>query len=407
MRTTTTFSILFWTYNSRIKNNLAPVYARITVNKKQLNMSLKRRVHILHWCPEKQRVRGNSPEASAMNQYLDEDYAQLFQCFQELRTMGVTITPEAVKDRFYGNETTKVYTMQDIIEYHNSTLFAKLNGNTSRLYLTSQKYILEFLQKKYKRSDIPLQELDYQFVLNFESFLCAYTPRHYQKRIGNNAVMKHIQRLRKMVTLAYHIEWIDSDPFRKYKQRMVPTERGFLTASELARIEALKMDSLRLVTVRDLFVFSCYTGISYTDLMTLNAKSIREGMDGELWIIIKRQKTGNSVKVPLLNKARTIIDRYSDDTRSLFNNTLFPRISNQKMNAYLKEIAALAQIEKNLTFHMARHTFATTITMSNGVPIETISKMLGHHKLSTTQIYARVVERKVSEDMRALRIILE
>ena len=407
MRTHTTFSILFWTYNSRIKNDLAPVYARITVNGKQLNLSLKRRVHISHWCAEKQRIKGNTPEAKLMNQYLDEVYAQLFQCYQELRAAEIRITPQAVKDKFYGNETSKVHTLRDIIEYHNSKLFGKLNGNTSRLYLTSQKYLLHFLKKEYKCSDIALQELDYKFILNFESFLRSYKPKHYRKQIGNNAVMKHIQRLRKMVTLAYHIEWIDADPFRKYKQKMVPTERGFLTASELARLESLQVDSTRLKTVRDLFVFSCYTGISYTDVMLLNSKSIREGMDGNLWLILKRQKTGNPVKVPLLQKATNLIDRYSKDKRSLINETLFPKISNQKINAYLKELAATAGIEKNLTFHMARHTFATTITMSNGVPIETISKMLGHHKLSTTQIYARVVERKVSEDMQALRLILE
>lgn len=407
MRTISTFSILFWTYNSRIKNDLAPLYARISVNGKQLNLSLKRRVHILQWCAEKQRIKGNTPEAKLMNQYLDEVYAQLFQCYQELRAAEIRITPQAVKDKFYGNETSKIHTLRDIIEYHNSKLFGKLNGNTSRLYLTSQKYLLHFLKKEYECSDIALQELDYKFILNFESFLRAYTPSHYRKQIGNNAVMKHIQRLRKMVTLAYHIEWIDADPFRKYKQKMMPTERGFLTASELARLESLQVNSTRLKTVQDLFVFSCYTGISYTDVMLLNSQSVREGMDGNLWLILKRQKTGNPVKVPLLQKAKNLIDRYSNDQRSLINETLFPKISNQKINAYLKELAARAGIEKNLTFHMARHTFATTITMSNGVPIETISKMLGHHKLATTQIYARVVERKVSEDMQALRLILE
>lgn len=407
MRTTTTFSILFWTYNSRIKNNLAPVFARITVNKKQLNMSLKRRVLIAHWCPKKQRISGNSPESRLLNQYLDEVYAQLFQCFQELRTSNLPITPQAVKDKFYGNEVSSVHTLRDLIEYHNSTLFSKLNGNTSRLYLTSQKYLLEFLKRKYKCSDIALQELDYRFILNFESFLRAYKPWHYQKQIGNNAVMKHIQRLRKMVTLAYHIEWIDADPFRKFKQKMLPTQRGFLTASELARLESLPLDSTRLETVRDVFVFSCYTGISYTDLMALNTQSIREGLDGDLWIILQRQKTGNSVQVPLLHKAKNLINQYASDPRAQLHNRLFPKISNQKMNAYLKELAELAKIEKNVTFHMARHTFATTITLSNGVPIETISKMLGHHKLATTQIYARVVERKVSEDMKALRRILE
>jgi site-specific recombinase XerD len=219
--------------------------------------------------------------------------------------------------------------------------------------------------------------------------------------------MKHIQRLRKMVTLAYHMEWIDQNPFRKFKQRLTPTHRGFLTAGELKGLEELSLDSIRLRTVRDLFLFSCYTGISYTDLMLLSGKCLVIGIDKTPWLVTKRQKTNNPVKIPLLAKALAIIERYQDDMRAKIEETLFPRISNQKMNAYLKEVAQLAEIQKNLTFHMARHTFATTVTLSNGVPIETISKMLGHTKLTTTQIYARVLEQKVSEDMQKLREKLE
>ena len=176
---------------------------------------------------------------------------------------------------------------------------------------------------------------------------------------------------------------------------------------ELSRLENLQLDSVRLSTVRDLFVFSCYTGISYVDLMALRPENLRDGIDDNLWIVLQRQKNGNPVKIPLLQKPIDLIEKYASDIRCLINDSMFPRISNQKMNAYLKEVAALARIDKNLTFHMARHTFATTITMSNGVPIETISKMLGHHKLSTTQIYAKVVERKVSDDKQNLRRILE
>ena len=219
--------------------------------------------------------------------------------------------------------------------------------------------------------------------------------------------MKHIQRLRSMVTLAYHIEWIDNDPFRKFKQKLVPTHRGFLTAEELEGMEQLEIGSERLKTVRDLFVFSCYTGISYADLMVLTRESVVVGMDNTYWIFTKRQKNGNPVKIPLLSKALVLIKHYMTDKRSIINGTLFPKISNQKMNTYLKEIAQPAGIHKNLTFHMARHTFATTVTLTNGVPIETISKMLGHTKLSTTQIYAKVIESKVSDDMQMLRGKLE
>jgi site-specific recombinase XerD len=407
MRTTSTFSILFWLYSKRIKNSEAPLYARITVDGKKLNLSLKRRIDTRQWIPTKQRVKGNSEKSKGLNQFLDEVHSKLFQCYQELRLEGQRITPQTIKSRYLGDEKNERYTLKDIIEYHNTNMFSKLHFNTSRLYLTSQRYILLFIQKNYKVEDIELTDLNYKFILDFENFLRNHRPRHYQQKIGNNAVMKHIQRLRRMISLAYQLEWINHDPFRKFRQKLLPTHRGFLTSKELECLETFETESNRLRTVRDLFIFSCYTGISYIDIMLLTNKSLVLGIDETTWIVTQRQKTRNSVKIPLLAKAMAIIDRYKLDNRSRMNDTLFPKISNQKMNSYLKEIAKLVKIEKNLTFHMARHTFATTVTLTNGVPIETISKMLGHSKLTTTQIYAKVLEKKVHDDMEMLRKKLE
>jgi len=190
----------------------------------------------------------------------------------------------------------------------------------------------------------------------------------------------------------------------KFKPKHIKTDRGFLTEDELQRIGDLSCSVERLNLVRDLFVFSCYTGIAY--LMLLTKKSIMPGEDGNLWIVIKRKKTFNQVRVPLLPKAMEIIKKYENSLRAEINQTLLPKLSNQKMNSYLKEIAYLCKIQKNLTFHMARHTFATTVTLTNGVPLETVSKLLGHSKIATTQIYARVIEKKVSEDMGNLIIKL-
>lgn len=408
MRSNSTFSVLFWLYSSRSKNGKAPIYARISVNGKKLNISLKQRIQINEWDSNKQRVKSSSIDAKSTNQYLDEFYFGLFHSFQQLRIEGKHITPHSVKARFMDEEVeNQHFTMRDLVSYHNSNMFPKLHGNTSRLYLTSQKYIFLFLKRKLKKEDIRLDELNYKFILDFENFLRKHKPNHYQKQIGNNAVMKHIQRLRKMVSLAYRLEWMDKDPFRQFKQRLTPTNREYLGSEELQGIEQLELYSNRLKTVRDLFVFSCYTGVCYTDLMLLTKDNVVLGMNKKYWIITKRQKNHNPVKIPLLKKALDLIERYKEDPRSVINNTLFPRISNQKMNAYLKEIASEAKIKKNLTFHMARHTFATTVTLTNGVPIETISKMLGHRKLTTTQIYAKVLERKVGEDMEILRNKLE
>lgn len=408
MRSNSTFSVLFWLYSSRSKNGNAPIYARISINGKKLNISLKRRIQINEWDSNKQRVKSSSIHAKSTNLYLDEFYSGLFHSFQQLRIEGKHITPQNIKARFMDEELDNPhFTMKELVAYHNSNMFPKLHGNTSRLYLTSQKYIFLFLKMKLKKDDIRLDELNYKFILDFENFLRRHKPNHYQKQIGNNAVMKHIQRLRKMVSLAYRLEWIDKDPFRQFKQRLTPTNRGYLGSEELQAIEELELQSKRLKTVRDLFVFSCYTGVCYTDLMLLTEDNVVMGLDKKYWIITKRQKTHNPVKIPLLKKALDLIERYKRDPGAIINNTLFPRISNQKVNAYLKEIASGAKIKKNLTFHMARHTFATTVTLTNGVPIETISKMLGHRKLTTTQIYAKVLERKVGEDMEILRNKLE
>lgn len=402
MRTQSTFSVLFWIYTKRAKNNFAVVYARITVNGKKLNISLKRKVDLTLWNPKKQRVEGKSTESREVNEFLNQEHSRLFQIYQELKIQGKVLSPELVKEKYFGVDE-KLFSVDDIITYHNDNMFSKLRGNTSRLYLTSQKYIRQFIKQEYGRNDFYLKELDYSFILRFEKFLRSVKPRHYQKKLQHNAVMKHIQRLRKMVTLAFHLEWIDKDPFVKFKANLIQKEREFLSREELQSLEELENLNERLRVVRDMFIFSCYTGVSYADLVLLTPKNLVMGINHKMWIVTQRKKNGNPVKIPLLSKALNLIDQYKKHPKCLINHSLFPTISNQKINSYLKEVAAAGGIQKNVTFHLARHTFATIVTLTNGVPIETVSKMLGHSKLSTTQIYAKVVERKVSDDMESLQ----
>jgi site-specific recombinase XerD len=402
MRTYSTFSILFWIYSTRAKNNLTNIYVRITVNGKRVNISLKQKVNVDTWDTQRQKVKGNAQTARTINHYLNEVKAGLVQSYRDLKSENRVLTPKLIKAR-YLNEDRKIHSLKDIIEYHNTTMASKLCEKTMCHYRTSQKYVFEYITKKYKSSDIYLQELDYEFVLGFENFLRRYNPNHYQKKIGNNAVMKHIQRIRRIVTLAFHMEWIDRDPFVKFKPKLEKRERGFLTDAELKSIENLSISIERLSVVRDLFIFSCYTGISYSDIMHLKRNDIKLGMDGNYWIMSKRNKTGVPFKIPLLATVETLIEKYKNHPRTHFSNKLMPKLSNQRLNSYLKEIADLCRIKKNLTFHMARHTFATTVTLSNGVPIETVSKLLGHTKIATTQIYAKVIESKVSQDMELLK----
>lgn len=398
MRSSSTFSILFWIYATRAVNEQADIYARITINGKRVNISLKQKVEIKIWDPNRQKAKGNGHTQRQINFYLDETKSKLVQCYRDLNSSERTPTPKDVKAKFLG-EDIKPYTLQDIIDFHNDKMKHKLSLKTMCHYKTSQNYLKQYLNNEYNINDIQLKELDYPFVIGFEDFLRSYKPHHYQGKIGNNAVMKHIQRLRKMITLAFHMEWIDKDPFVKFKPVIEKKEREFLTEQELNSIEGLGTSIERISVVRDLFLFSCYTGISYGDIMDLTDESLVRGIDGNRWIMSRRNKTGVAFKIPVLPSTDFILKKYKNHPRTSFHNNLLPIISNQRMNSYLKEIADLCGIKKNLTFHMARHTFATTVTLSNGVPIETVSKLLGHTKISTTQVYARVIEQKICDDM--------
>jgi site-specific recombinase XerD len=267
--------------------------------------------------------------------------------------------------------------------------------------------VFKFLEKKKSTTDIYLNQLNFEFLSHFELFLCDIWPVGHPKALSNNTRMKHIQRLRKVVTLAYHLEWIDRDPFVRWKMTYDKTNREFLSEVELKNLEDKIFISKRLDRVRDLFVFSCYTGISYVDIMNLKPNNLVISIDGGNWIMTKRQKTDTIVKVPLLGQALDIVHKYKDHPNTAVNGSLLPVLTNEKLNVFLKEVANFVGIQKNLTFHMARHTFATTVTLSNGVPIETVSKLLGHSKIATTQIYARVLENKISADMNALKEVLQ
>ena len=402
MKTSSSFSILFWVNLARTKNSEASLYVRITVNGKRAAISLNRKVLVTDWDSDRNRAKGTGQKSRILNTYLDETYNQLFQAYQDLKSEHKQITARSVKARFLGLDEVN-RSVLDIISYHNEDMQGKLKWGTQKNYFTTQRYISRFLSKAYKSPDIQLRELDYDFIIKFEKFLRGYIPQDYQRRMGNNTVMKHIERFRKLINLSRKLGWMERDPFINFKAKRIKTERGFLSLLELQEIEKKNFTIPRLQLVRDLFVFSCYTSLSYIDAINLSAENIRIGIDGELWIYYKREKTTKPIHIPLLPKALDIIEKYKDNQKAILQGRVFPKISNQKLNSYLKEIADLCGIEKNLTFHIARHTFATTVTLSNGMPIETVSKLLGHSKIATTQIYAKVIERKVSDDMHRLR----
>jgi len=294
-----------------------------------------------------------------------------------------------------------------LMHYHNTDQAQVLESGTMKNYYTTQKYVKEFLKERFKTSDKYLSELTYKFITDFEYYLRSRKPEKGQKALQTNGVMKHLERFCKMVNLAVRLEWIERNPFHAYQLKFEKVERDYLTKEELARIEEKQFHIIRLQVVKDLFVFSCYTGLAYIDVFNLTPANLIEKSGNKIWIMTNRQKTNEPVRVPLLPKALAIVEKYKGHPQALAEGKVLPSLSNQKLNSYLKEIADICDITKPLTFHIARHTFATTVTLTNGVPIETVSKLLGHTKLSTTQIYAKVIESKISDDMALLSTKLQ
>jgi site-specific recombinase XerD len=347
-------------------------------------------------------AKGKNPEISILNSYLEQIRSQLTNYYQELVINKQALTVDAIKNKFLGVEESE-QTLMGLIKYHNGRMDENLEWGTQKNYFTTEKYVSLFLKEKLRRNDISLNELNFKFISDLEYFMRKMKRTDHIKPMGNNTVMKHIERLRKMINLAVKMEWIEKDPFTAHKAKFIKVQRGYLSQEELELIEQKDFSIEMLQQVKDLFVFSCYTGLAYIDAISLKSADIRKGIDGGEWIFMARQKTEVPVQVPLLSKASNIIAKDKDHPKTKLSGTVFPVISNQKLNSYLKEISDLCNISKNLTFHLAQHTFATTVTLTNGVPIESVSKMLGHSDIRTTQIYTKVVEMKISEDMAKLQ----
>tara|TARA_R110000751_G_scaffold307282_3_gene428003 strand:- start:1332 stop:2492 length:1161 start_codon:yes stop_codon:yes gene_type:complete len=373
------------------------------VDGQRSEISLKRNIPSKEWDSSRNRGRGGSQRIRTLNAYLDSVYRGLLDCHKELLEENRVVSSDAIKSRYLGEDDNSK-TLRDLIKYHNGNMSIVLKKGTMKNYYTTEKYLYRFLAKNRKVNDVRLKQLNYAFVTDFEHFLRNYRDSKKRLLLGNNGVMKHLERFKKMLNLAVKLEWMDKNPFNQFQLKYNKYDRQFLDEEELEQLESTEMGNERLERIRDCFVFSCYTGLSYVDVKELNSDNIVKGIDGNHWISTKREKTDKPVKVPLLPKAREILEKYMQCPEMENKESLLPISSNQKTNAYLKEIADSCDIDKNLTFHVARHTFATTVMLSNGVPIETVSKLLGHSKLSTTQIYARVVESKISEDIGNLLI---
>ncbi len=399
MKTTQTFSILIWANKSKASKSGLPLYARVTVNGKRAEISLKRNVDPEKWDFSKGKLKGNTVEARSINNYIQEIKSELYKIYHHMASMEQFITADLIKKKFTGEEAPRK-TILEIIKFHNEEMKRSIGFDVVRAtwvkFNTLESKVTSYIKTYRKKSDFFLEELDHRFVTEFEYYLRAVD------KIHSNTSMKYIRMLKKILNDAVRKDWLKTNPFQNFKCTFKWPEREVLSYPELQKIIDKEFGIERLQIVKDLFIFSCFTGLAYIDLVNLNQNHISTGIDGNLWIIKDRQKTDTTSHIPLLPVAKELIDKYKMNPRSVNNESVFPKISNQKMNSYLKEIGDLCGISKILTFHLARHTFATTVTLANGVPIESVSKMLGHTKITTTQIYAKVVETKLSEDMNEL-----
>ena len=379
---------------------LFPIYVRLTVEGKRFEYSTKKFIEPSKWSNELSRMKGNSEEARSINSLLDFTKNQINEIQFELLKDNITLNIEEFKNRLLGTKI-RERMLIPIFKEHNRKIKELLGieyaPGTLERYETSLKHTSNFLLWKYNITDINIDKIDHAFITDYEFYLRTV------RKCANNTAVKYIKNFNKIIKLCLANDWLDKNPFANYKSKVKEVERVYLSEGEIQNIINKDFKNERLSLVRDIFLFSCFTGLAYIDVKNLTRSHISIGIDGDKWIFTHRQKTESASKIPILSVTQMIIDKYENHPQSVNEEKLLPILSNQKMNAYLKEIAAVCEIEKELTFHIARHTFATTVTLTNGVPIESVSKMLGHKNLRTTQHYAKVLDKKVSEDMKILR----
>jgi site-specific recombinase XerD len=380
-----------------------PIYMRITVDGVSKEISLLRMCDPTRWNSETARMVGAKETVRALNAYLDTLQAKVYEAKHLLIQNGKPVTAEFIKNLVQGREVqSEPARMLIVIFHHHNDQMAALVGReyapgTLVRFKTALKHTRDFLLWKYKAPDIDIKKLDYEFVSEFEFWFKS------EKKCDHNTTIKYIACCKKIVLRCIRNGWLQRNPFMGFNMALREVDREALTEEELQTMAGKQFPSDRLTNVRDIFLFSCFTGLAYADVKKLKRTEISTGIDGDKWIFTKRKKTDTPSRIPILPMALEILKRYEDHPACLIKGIVLPILTNQKMNAYLKEIADVCGIHKNLTFHIARHTFATTVTLSNGVPIETVSKILGHRSLRTTQHYAKILDRKVSQDMQALK----
>ena len=390
------FRVVFYLRSNYVnKEGKTSVMLRIYLNNERLSLgSTGISVKSSQWDKEKERIKGRTTEALNTNLQLDNISSGLQSIFRRIE-MSDVVSLERIKSEFLGKKE-EIDTLMQLFEKHNGDVAKQVGVSvgkaTLQKYNVCKRHFSEFLEKQYKRSDLKLTELTYVVIREFDLYL--------RTEVGQNpnTATKTMKTFKTITLLGQKMGVLLHDPFMNHRFHIEPVNRGFLTDEEILCIAHKQINIPRLELIRDIFIFSCFTGLAYIDVSNLTPNHIVTLGDKQ-WIMTQRQKTSVETNVLLLDIPKAIIAKYGGKTYR--NGKLFPMLTNQKTNSYLKEIADICGIKKNLTFHLARHTFAT-MSLSKGVPMESVSKMLGHTNIRTTQIYARITNKKIEHDMEEL-----
>lgn len=391
-----TMSILFFIKKTKLlKNGEAPICLRLTLNKQIAEIRIKRSILVNRWSPAKGCALGKDRVAKELNSYLDAIRLKMHQIHRELvLDMSAPVTANAIINRYCGND---VKMLLEVFEDHNDKCRALIGKEyvegTVRKFDTTLLYLKQFLKQRYRKDDIPLPEINQEFVRDFEFFLKT------EKSCQNNSALKHIKNFRKVIRIAIGNDWIKRGPFFGLRFKAEEVNVDFLSNDELKRIRQKKITIPRLERIRDIFVFCCFTGLAFVDVSQLTAEDLIKDAQGNMWIRKMRQKTKEMCNIPLLSVAKEILEKYKDFASTNAKGLLLPVSSNQKTNAYLKEIADICGIKKKLTTHVARHTAATVVFLANRVSMENVAKILGHANLNMTRHYAKVLDQSILNDM--------
>ena len=401
MSSKTTFSLVLYINRTKNKKNgECPVMLRININGDKVALRLKRFIHPDQWDPGRYQMKGRTKEAKIFNEYLEAVRVRAHHKYNELLMLNEEVLVTDLRDAILGVNTAKTRTIIDIWEDHVNGL-QKLIGKentyaTYQKYNTAKNHFIEFLQKYYHVNDVSIKSVDYHMIQQYNMYLKT------EKGCSSNTATKFLQNLKRITCISMRSGWLMKDPFVGVSLSIKEVDRPYLTMEEIQKLIDYDSKIERLKRVRDIFIFSCYTGLAYIDVKKLKKAEVEGSDELGYWIRTRRQKTDARANIPLLEIAMDIINNYCRLDLLMPEDPILPVLSNQKTNAYLKELADLCGIHKELTFHVARHSFATTLTMTNGVPMETVSKMLGHKNIKSTQHYARIVDQKVGDDMKLL-----